>query len=365
MSRLRLCLCVWRFASIAFGMFVSVPAIAALIDDVFPKASSACWGRVYDEAHLAKNAAQSVRAIYVSTIDRGKNLERSAEDAAAVEDNSMPRTVVPQIYVESRSGALIAGDTDCRKAAQGIGCFSPHSATQGDERTAFHLERVGERLQLTAQAAAWPLRSFSELIARTDERSTRPIPIGAEDRHFRLDRLPAARCAEVERRYVGAFTDVKQPSILSRVKRAASSRVADRRKLCLQSVDESGAGAVTKPSLQLFLDTGKYDWPVEVDEFTFRVTQTLGESRAVSSLSCTARTYTWWCEWRITDDDREQKANRLANRIPQREETGLLLRAANGAILRGFTCLAGRCERNDARDIGLAWSTPGACEVAP
>ena len=277
----------------------------------------------------------------------------------------MPRTVVPQIYVESRSGVLIAGDTDCRNAAQGIGCLSSHSATQGDERTAFRLERVGERLQLTAQAATWPLRSFSELLSRADERSTRPMPIGAADRDFRLDRLPAARCAEVERRYVGAFTDVKQPSILSRVKRAASSRGADGRKLCLQSVDDSGAGAVTKPSLQLFLDTGKYDWPVEVDEFTFRVTQTLGESRAVSSLSCTARTYAWRCEWRTTDDDREQKANRLANRIPQREETGLLLRAANGAVLRGFSCLAGRCDRNDANDIQLVWSPPKACEVAP
>jgi len=359
------CLDSWRFAVIAIGVSLSAPTPAATIDDVFPRKTGACWGRVYDEAHLAKNAAQSVRAIYVSTVDRGKNLERSAEDAAAVEDNSMPRTVVPQIYVESRSGALIAGDTDCRNSAQGIGCFSPHSATQGDERTTFRLERVGERLQLTAQAAAWPLRSFSELTSRVDERSTRPMPIGAEDRDFRLDRLPAARCAEVERRYVGAFTDVKQPSILSRVKRAASSRGADGRKLCLQSVDESGAGAVTKPSLQLFLDTGKYDWPVEVDEFTFRVTQTLGESRAVSSLSCTARTYAWRCEWRTTDDDREQKANRLANRVPQREETGLLLRGANGAVLRGFSCLAGSCERNDARDIALTWSTPGACEVAP
>ncbi len=356
---------VRRLASIAVGMFVSVPAMAALIDDVFPKTSGACWGRVYDEAHLAKNPAQSVRAIYVSTVDRGKNLERSAEDAAAVEDNAMPRTVVPQIYVESRSGVLIAGDTDCRNAAQGIGCLSSHSATQGDERTAFRLERVGERLQLTAQAAAWPLRSFSELISRADERSTRPMPIGVEDRDFRLDRLPTARCAEAERRYVGAFTDVKQPSILSRVKRAASSREADGRKLCLQSVDESGAGAAATPSLRLFLDTGKYDWPVEVDEFTFRVTQTLGESRAVSSLSCTARTYAWRCEWRTTDDDREQKANRLANRIPQREETGLLLRAANGAVLRGFSCLAGRCDRNDANDIPLVWSLPKACEVAP
>ena len=240
-----------------------------------------------------------------------------------------------------------------------------HTAQQGDERTAFRLERVGERLQLTAQAAAWPLRSFSELTSRVDERSTRPMPIGVEDRDFRLDRLPTARCAEAERRYVGAFTDVKQPSILSRVKRAASSREADGRKLCLQSVDESGAGAAATPSLRLFLDTGKYDWPVEVDEFTFRVTQTLGESRAVSSLSCTARTYAWRCEWRTTDDDREQKANRLANRIPQREETGLLLRGPTGAVLRGFSCLSGRCDHNDANDIPLVWSPPKACEVAP
>jgi hypothetical protein len=220
-------------------------------------------------------------------------------------------------------------------------------------------------LQLTAQAAAWPLRSFSELTSRVDERSTRPMPIGAADRDFRLDRLPAARCAEVERRYVGAFTDVKQPSILSRVKQAASSRDTNGRKLCLQSVDESGAGAVTKPSLRLFLDTGKYDWPVEVDEFTFRVIQALGGSRAVSSLSCTARTYAWRCEWRTTDDDRDQKANRLANRIPQREETGVLVRGPTGAVLRGFSCLAGLCDRNDARDIALAWSAPGACVVAP
>jgi hypothetical protein len=355
----------WRFALIAIGLSLSATTPAATIDDVFPKSSGACWGRVYDEAHLSKNAAQSVRAIYVSTVDRGKNLERSAEDAAVVEDSSMPRTVVPQIYVESRSGALIAGDVQCRNTAQGVGCFTSESTVRGDGSTAFRFERIGERLQLTAQAPAWPLRSFSELISRADERSTSPTPIGAEDRDFRLDRLPAARCAEVERRYVGAFTDVKQPSILSRVKRAASSREADGRKLCLRSVDASGAGTVTKLSLRLFLDTGKYDWPVEVDEFTFRVTQTLGESRAVSSLSCTARTYAWRCEWRTTDDDREQKANRLANRVPQREETGLLLRGPTGAVLRGFSCLAGRCDHNDANDIQLVWSPPKACEVAP
>jgi len=353
-----------RVASICLGVLLSAAPFAGPLDDVFPKKSGVCWGRVYDDSHLGKNPTQAVRALYMGVGVQGDNLERSAEDAAAAVDPELPRNVTAQIYVEPRSGEMIAGDVECSDTSASISCKAKLGVSGDNPATALRLQRVGMQLQVNTTAKQWPLLPFLDQISRPDPTLSSVVKIGADDRVFRLDRLPTARCVEIERRYAGALTDNNQPSILSRVKRAASSRDPKARALCLRSVDAPDGGGDKKPTLRLSLDTGKYDWPAEVDEFTFRVTQSISEARAVSSLSCKARTYAWRCEWHTTDDDREQRANRFANRILQGEETGLLLRNANGALLRGYSCLAGRCEGGAPIDIPLAWSEPSACEVA-
>lgn len=343
---------------------VSSPVGGAPLDDLFPPKQGTCWGRVYDDAHLAKSPAQQTRALYISTVDRGKNLEISVDDLAELEDPSQPRTVSPQVYAELRSGTLLASDVTCSDDASATSCVSEIGVNRGDRPSAMRFTRVGAQLQVNLLSAAWPLRTLADQISRADQRSALSYAMGADDRVFRLDRLPAARCAEVERRYAGAFTDTRLPSVFSRLRQAASARTPEAQRLCLRSVGAPATDGGKQPALHLFLDTQRYDWPVTINEFTFRVTQSLGASRAISSLSCTSRTYAWRCQWRATDDDREQTANRAPERIAQRDEDGMLLRAAGGVLLRGFSCLAGQCLRNAPTDIALTWVSPSACEAA-
>lgn len=321
---------------------------------------ASCWGRVYTEDHLLALPQQTVRAIYLSDDKRQRShfeeVELSEADAAAIGTSAGPPQKRLRLYVQPVSEARVrAADVVCTEQTKQLVCIGQDGIHHNDRPYAIRLTRQKASVQLDMLLDTWPLLTLEDHLSNPAGLAHTPLKATRSDRVFRLDLLPDHACAAVERHFAEPLASPTNPPLSKRIEAARQSGNRNQGRLCL-------TGQTPTMQLRLSFDALVGDYSFPIDEMSWRVEQrriSAPGQMAQSTLSCRVRDYAWRCESRQFDDQTRHAA------IGFVEQTGMLMRRPGGAILRGLTCLGGRCAAGrpagDNEDILLAWTPPAAC----
>ena len=353
---------VFRYLTALFVWVCSLGASAGPLEDMFSD-KNACWGRVYSAEHLSAQPQQRVRAIHVWDDHHQRRhfeqIELSDEDAAAVGPGTGPPAKRLRLYVQPINDSRIhAADILCNAQGARLNCVGQDGADGNDRPSAIRLTRSKASIQLDMLLSTWPLLTLEDHLSNPDGLARTALKVAESDRVFRLDRLPASSCADVERTFAEHLSSRANPPLSKRMEDARQSSNRNQGRLCL-------TGQTPAMQLRLSFDAQAGDRSFPIDEMSWRVEQRrMGASgqMAQSTLSCQVRDYAWRCESRQFDDQTRHASIEFV------EQTGILMRRPGGAILRGLTCLGGRCDASTKtgsnEEIALTWSPPSACAAS-
>ena len=180
----------------ALVVATAAPGVADPLGDLLKKGDGgACYDRVYDEAHLAKNKDQATRSVRLSL------MEYEEGEGAAIRIQFVTKS--GKFYVAGGCGWADPANRDIQgkplieafKAKGGLDC---HATTTEDGSSAeeggdFPVDlRDGKSIVLHMPDAIAAWRSF-DLSNPADFFS-----FGTEDRIFRLDKADPALCSELD-----------------------------------------------------------------------------------------------------------------------------------------------------------------------
>lgn len=352
-----------RTAILTLLLLLSLIAAGPLVmaAPLFPERKTACWGREYTTEHLARHPAQAVQAIYLW--DPGKSRRGLEQILDPVEERELRAPGSPdewrvQLYVELRDGVRLSGAIRCREATNELRCERAETVAgaEGELAAVFRLAATDLSARLDLLVPRWPAYTLADHTSRANLAADRSRTAGPDDRSFRLDMMSPSSCAAAETRFAHLLTSAQQPSILSRIVKAAGAREPEARRLCL-------TGNTTDTAVALYVDTGLVDWPVGPDTVSFRVAQMRNGARAISRVACAARDYAWRCDWQRSDEESAHRSNLRADTIAFREGSGVLVRHAGGALLRSIPCLTDTCDTGAPGDLALQWSVTSRCDA--
>ena len=331
--------------ALALAVGAAAPVSAAeVLDTLFPVGQGACWGRVYDAAHLARHPAQKVRTIHLWD-HWGKNgLFETPDDPDYADPGGRDTKVFPTILVERTDRPGVASRSlPCTVVDGRLGCVA-------DEEDGAHFP-----LRLTPKDGA-VIADLSEpgldLLRPPDKaRLGRPpqeirLAPGADDRQFRLDRRPVTECRE---RLVAAGPDYARdggPALRAIVTAAYGRSIVgpeqtfrqELGRVCLRAV---GGGtpivAGFNPALGDFMNG--------VDAFTMRLVRG-GAGKARRYLfHCDARSWEWRCEAALAGPDGSREGEPVGAH---------LVRRAGGAALVVASALWSGASDEKALDPAIA-----------
>lgn len=169
--------------------FLAVPALAqtpeTALDAALPKLEPVCYARFYDAAHLRAHPQQKVSSV---RLVRGFPTIRSERSLEAQREAEQGRSAYFRLIVtyRDRGSRRFVGSGSCRVAEGAILCSSDSCDGGG-----FRL-RIEDRDTLLIGDAKWGAGfATSGGCAGGEGRS---LNEGADDRVFRLTRMPVARC---------------------------------------------------------------------------------------------------------------------------------------------------------------------------
>lgn len=189
-----------RIAAFVVATTLSGHALADPLDDLLAKGNgSACFERVYDAAHLAKNPNQKTRSVLLS-------LRRPADGLGAIIRIHLQQAkhsiyIVGDCNFEKNANLDVMGEKliEAFKGPSGLDC---HAVTSEDLMSAeeggdFPVDlRDGKSivLYMPEELAGWP--SFDR------SRPAKWYRYGKDDQVFRVDQASPDRCAELLDRLV-------------------------------------------------------------------------------------------------------------------------------------------------------------------
>jgi hypothetical protein len=322
----------------------------------FPEGAGACWGRSYDAAHLAKHPRQKVRAIHLADPwDRRPHLEipdgldyhdpggdRLAEGRMTAE-LVVERVDVPGIW-ETK--------IDCSVADGKLRCIRDEDDPRAEKQPLEMVARDGA-LIATLNPPGLDFVHAPDLARIDRPPSEMRLDPGADDRSFRLERLPPEVCRE---RHLASGPDYARDggpalrvAILAALKRAETPdgfRV-DAARMCLSGKSADGV------DVRVGFNPGLVDSMVGIDAFSMKAARGAGATRRIVGLSCRARPWKWECEGNASPDS-------------SGAFTASLIRRKGGALFLGLRCLQRDCSRDGASEspvppLALDFADPATC----
>jgi hypothetical protein len=186
-----------RCASVGMLLLATIGANADPLDDLLAKGNgAACFERVYDDAHLAKNPRQKTRSVLLS-------LQRPTGTTETVlrlrfERTDGRRFVVGSCSWQREANLDVQGEKmiPAFKGPSGLDC---HAMTSADGMSA---EEGGDFPIDLRDGTHAVVHTSDSLAVWTSEDRSRPAKFadfGREDDTFRVDRTGTGRCAALVR----------------------------------------------------------------------------------------------------------------------------------------------------------------------
>lgn len=325
-------------ATLAVRVAASGAAVAANpFAAVFPEGANACWGRVYDDAHLAKHPRQTVRAIHLAD-PWGKRPHLEIPDGLDYHDPGGDRLaegrMTAELLVERVDGTGVwEAKVDCTVDKGRLRCIRDEDDPKVATKPLEAVTRDGALL-VTLNPPGLDLARFPDRAAIDRPPREMRLAPGDDDRSFRLDRLPAEVCRD---RHLAGAPDYARDggpplraAILTALHRADTPtgfrRAAAR--MCLAGRAADGA------PVRVGLDPGLVDSMVGIDTVPMKAARGEGAARRVFDLSCRARAWKWDCVWTPPETPTDL--------VPE-QRSAPLIRRKGGALLLAMPCLQGDC----------------------
>jgi hypothetical protein len=250
----------WAVIGLA-GVMLATPVWSADRPNGFPAGKDVCFGRVYDEAHLAKNPRQVVTAMYLYNTVTPDALDEDRESFnAEIKLDDGTTQFVPHFMVRLRDRADLAFQfPQCQGTGDTMTCAVECDGGQ------FSTRMKGKSLLLTNEDIT--MMGVCEL-------STFTLPSDKDNKVFRLDPLPVSACLD-------ARTSAR-PSIDEAGPRLREA-FATGPEHCFSAALDGGGD-------------GKSAWlRVKGEDFTFGVERRDGRRANTKGLSCFGSLYGYRC----------------------------------------------------------------------
>lgn len=180
-------------ATLAMSCAAAAQERASPLPEHLPLGQEACFGRVYDAAHLKKHPKQRVTAFHLFrdfTPDPNKETPQEARETLVADDGDGGIRVTAYVRFRDRPGLFF----------NGLHCGS---SLNGDKvRCGIDCDGGGFFLKGAAKSLLLENQGFVVVggcgASEEEEENTDVVKPGADDKVFRLDPLPAAQCRALE-----------------------------------------------------------------------------------------------------------------------------------------------------------------------